>query len=51
MIETPPKELIAFNAVVEPMLIQESNAVTQKETTTARTGIFHPGVTLSKVVS
>ncbi len=46
--ETPPKELIALRAVLEPMLMQESKAVMQKETSTARRGMFHPGVTFQR---
>jgi hypothetical protein len=42
---------MAFNAVLEPMLIQASMQVTQKTTPTARRGIFHPGVTFEKGVS
>lgn len=48
MIETPPKELMANSAVVDPMLMQASKEVTQKETITARRGIFQPGVTLKR---
>jgi hypothetical protein len=44
-IETPPRELMAFNAVEEPRLIQASNELTTRETQTARSGIFQPGVT------
>lgn len=44
--DTPPRELMAKRAVVEPMLMQASKAVTQKETITARRGMFQSGVTL-----
>jgi hypothetical protein len=44
-IETPPRELMAFNAVEEPRLMQASKELTTTETKTARTGTFHPGVT------
>jgi len=44
-IETPPRELMAFRAVEEPRLMQESNELTTRETPTARSGIFQPGVT------
>jgi hypothetical protein len=47
----PPSELMAFNAVLEPMLIHASRQVTQKATPTARRGIFHPGVTFEHGVS
>ena len=39
------KEMMAFSAAVEPMLMRESNVVTTKETMTAFKGIFQPGVT------
>lgn len=44
-IETPPRELIAFRAVEEPRLMQASKELTTRETQTARSGIFQPGVT------
>lgn len=44
-IETPPRELIALRAVEEPRLMQASKELTTRETQTARSGIFHPGVT------
>lgn len=44
-IETPPRELMAFRAVEEPRLMQESRELTTRDTQTARSGIFHPGVT------
>jgi hypothetical protein len=44
-IETPPRELIAFSAVEEPRLMQASKELTTRETHTARSGIFQPGVT------
>ena len=40
--ETLPRELIAFSAVVEPRLMQESNEVITNETPTDRSGRFHP---------
>lgn len=43
--ETPPRELIAFKAVDEPILIQASRELTTRETQTARSGIFQPGDT------
>lgn len=45
-IETPPRELMAFRATEEPMLMQESSELTTRETQTARRGMFQPGVTL-----
>jgi hypothetical protein len=45
-IETPPRELMAFKAVESPRLMQASIELTTTETKTARTGTFHPGVTL-----
>jgi hypothetical protein len=45
-IETPPRELMAFKAVESPRLMQASKELTTTETKTARTGTFHPGVTL-----
>jgi hypothetical protein len=44
--EMPPRELMALRAAVEPMLMQASKALMQKETRTARRGMFQPGVTL-----
>jgi len=44
-IDTPPSELIAFRAVDEPRLMQASRELTTRETHTARSGIFQPGVT------
>ena len=44
-IETPPRELIAFRAVEEPRFMQASRELTTRETQTARSGIFQPGVT------
>lgn len=40
--DTPPKELIALRAVVEPRLMQANNEVTIRDTRTERTGKFHP---------
>lgn len=48
--DTPPRELIALRAVVEPMLMQASREVTTKDTRTDRTGRFHPGGTLKRLV-
>lgn len=44
-IETPPRELMALRAVEEPRLIHASKVLTTRETQTARSGIFQPGVT------
>lgn len=38
---------IARSAVVEPIFISDRRLVTAKETITALSGIFHPGVTYS----
>lgn len=43
--ETPPSELMAFNAVVDPRLMQASKDVTASDTNTDRTGRFQPGGT------
>lgn len=43
--DTPPSELMALRATEDPKLMQERRHVTTKETRTARTGRFHPGVT------
>lgn len=32
--ETPPRELMALSAVLEPMLMQDNKAVMQRETRT-----------------
>ena len=42
-IETPPRELMAFNAVKEPRLIQASIELVTKETQMTRRVIFQPG--------
>lgn len=39
------KEMMAFRATVDPMLMRESNIVTTSDTKTAFNGMFHPGVT------
>lgn len=44
--ETPPRELIAFKAAAEPMLIRDSKLLMTKDTQTARSGMFQPGETL-----
>ena len=36
---------MAFKATVDPILIRESSMVTSKDTITAFSGIFQPGVT------
>lgn len=43
--ETPPRELIALRATVDPRLIRDSNAVMNTVRQTARSGIFQPGAT------
>lgn len=48
--ETPPRELIAFRATVDPRLIRDSNAVMKTVRQTARSGIFHPGSTCESQV-
>jgi len=40
--ETPPRELTAFRAVVDPRLMQARMEVTAKETATERSGMFQP---------
>ena len=39
-------EIMASNATVDPMLMSESSTVTMRDTSTALSGIFQPGVTL-----
>lgn len=43
--ETLPQELIAFSAVEEPRLMQAMSELTTRETATAWSGMFQPGVT------
>lgn len=43
--ETPPRELIALRATVDPRLIKDSKAVMNTVRQTARTGISQPGAT------
>lgn len=38
-----PRDIMAFNAVLEPMLISDKRIVTHRETTTAFSGMSHPG--------
>ena len=42
---TPPSELIAFKAVVEPRLMQARRDVITRDVSTARIGMFQPGAT------
>ena len=38
-----PRDIMAFKAVLEPMLISDRRIVTHRETTTAFNGMSHPG--------
>lgn len=49
--ETPPSELIALRAVVEPRFMQASSDVMMKEMRTDRNGMFQPGVTWVQIIS
>lgn len=40
-----PREVMAFRATEEPMLIRERSALMVRETQTAGRGMFHPGET------
>lgn len=46
MMETLPQELIALRAVVEPRLMHARRELTSRDTPTALSGMFQPGVTL-----
>lgn len=43
--ETPPRELIALSAVVEPRLMQARRDVMTREVKTERSGMFQSGET------
>lgn len=45
IIATAPEELVECRAVVEPILISESEESTKNETRTARRGMFRPSCT------
>lgn len=38
-----PRDMIAFKAVLDPILINDRRIVTHRETTTAFNGMSHPG--------
>lgn len=42
---TPPRELVAFSATVDPRLIRDSSAVMSTVRQIARSGMSHPGAT------